>query len=108
MFVYPHSRWVPGDKDEWRPVVIEEWEQEQRERGVSSTALSNKIIVKELVQAVEEDRDVVISSSGKDGRAAIEMIMAVHESHRLGRRVYFPMENRENPYEVWRRKESRK
>ena len=102
MFVYPHSRWVPGDKDEWRPVVIEEWELEQRERGVSSTALSNKIIVNELIRAVEEDRDVVISSSGKDGRAAIEMIMAVHESHRLGRRVYFPMENRENPYEVWR------
>ena len=102
MFVYPHSRWVPGSADEWRPVVIEEWEREQRERGVSSTALSNKIIVNELIRAVEEDRDVVITSSGKDGRAAIEMIMAVHESHRLGRRVYFPMENRENPYEVWR------
>ena len=108
MFVYPHSRWVPGDKDEWRPVVIEEWEREQRERGVSSTALSNKIIVNELIRAVEEDRDVVVSSSGKDGRAAIEMIMAVHESHRLGKRVYFPMENRENPYEVWRGEESRK
>ena len=108
MFVYPHSRWVPGDKDEWRPVVIEEWEREQRERGVSSTTLSNKIIVKELIRAVEEDRDVVITSSGKDGRAALEMIMAVHESHRLGKRVYFPMENRENPYEVWRGEESRK
>ena len=108
MFVYPHSRWVPGSKDEWRPVVIEEWEQEQRERGVSSTTLSNKIIVKELIRAVEEDREVVVSSSGKDGRAAIEMIMAVHESHRLGKRVYFPMENRENPYEVWRGEESRK
>ena len=104
MFVYPHSRWVPGSKDEWRPVVIEEWEREQRERGVSSTALSNKIIVNELIRAVEEDRDVVLSSSGKDGRAALEMIMAVHESHRLGERVYFPMENRENPYEVWRGK----
>ena len=103
MFVYPHSRWVPGSADEWRPVVIEEWEREQRKRGVSSTALSNKIIVKELVQAVEEDREVVFSSSGKDGRAAIEMIMAVHESHRLGKRVYFPMVNRENPYEIWRR-----
>ena len=57
----------------------------------------------ELIRAVEEDRDVALSSSGKDGRAAIEMIMAVHESHRLGRRVYFPMENRENPYEIWRR-----
>ena len=104
MFVYPHSRWVPGSDDEWRPVVIEEWEREQRERGVSSTALSNKIIVNELIRAVAEDRDVVLSSSGKDGRAALEMIMAVHESHRLGERVYFPMENRENPYEVWRGK----
>ena len=103
MFVYPHSRWVPGSDDEWRPIVIEEWEREQRRRGVSSTTLSNKIIVNELIQAVEEDRDVVVSSSGKDGRAAIEMIMAVHESHRLGERVYFPMENRENPYEVWKR-----
>ena len=101
MFVYPHSRWIPGSEDEWRPVVIEEWEREQRERGVSSTALSNKIIVKELIQAVEEDRDVVLSSSGLDGRAALEMIMAVHESHRLGERVYFPLENRENPYGVW-------
>ena len=103
MFVYPHSRWVPGSDDEWRPIVIEEWEREHRRRGVSSTTLSNKIIVNELIQAVEEDRDVVVSSSGKDGRAAIEMIMAVHESHRLGERVYFPMENRENPYEVWKR-----
>ena len=103
MFVYPHSRWVPGSDDQWRPIVIEEWEREQRRRGVSSTTLSNKIIVNELIQAVEEDRDVVVSSSGKDGRAAIEMIMAVHESHRLGERVYFPMENRENPYEVWKR-----
>ena len=103
MFVYPHSRWVPGSEDGWRPIVIEEWEREQRRRGVSSTTLSNKIIVNELIQAVEEDRDVVVSSSGKDGRAAIEMIMAVHESHRLGERVYFPMENRENPYEVWKR-----
>ncbi len=107
MFVYPHSRWVPGSKDEWKPVVIEEWEREQWERGVSSTALSNKIIVNELIRAVEEDRDVVFSSSGKDARAALEMIMAVHESHRLGARVYFPMENRENPYKVWG-EESRK
>ena len=104
MFVYPHSRWISGSKDEWRPVVIEEWEREQLERGMSSTALSNKIIVNELIRAVEEDRDVVLSSSGKDARAALEMIMAVHESHRLGARVYFPMENRENPYEGGRGK----
>ena len=102
MLVYPHSRWIPGSDDEWRPVVIEDWEREQQERGVSSTALSNRIIVNELIRAVEEHRDVVVSSSGSDARAALEMIMAVHESHRQGERVYLPLENRENPYEVWR------
>ena len=64
--------------------------------------LSNKMIVKELLQAIEEDRDVVSVSSGADARAALEMIMAVHESQRLKTRVSFPLKNRENPYEIWR------
>ena len=45
---------------------------------------------------------MVAVSSGADARAALEMIMAVHESQRLKTRVSFPLENRENPYEVWR------
>ena len=40
--------------------------------------------------------------SGEDGRAALEMIMAVHESQRLGTRVSLPLANRENPYKAWR------
>ena len=35
------------------------------------------MIVKELIQAIEEDRDIVAVSSGADARAALEMIMAV-------------------------------
>ena len=62
---------------------------------------SNRLIVEELIQAIEEDRDVVQASSGHDARAALEMIMAVHESHRLQQRVTFPLKNRENPYQVW-------
>lgn len=104
MFVYPHGQWIPGnDDDKWEPVVIDHWERQQEEQSVSSTHLSNRMIVSELLQAIEEDRDVVSCSSGKDGMAALEMIMAVHESHRRGKRVHFPMTNRENPYEVWRR-----
>ena len=61
--------------------------------------------VEELIQAVEEERDVIACSSGRDARAALEMIMAVHESQCLGTRVAFPLENRENPYEVWRREQ---
>ena len=63
---------------------------------------SNRLIVEELIQALEEDRDVVQASSGHDARAALEMIMVVHESHRLQRRLPFPLGNRENPYPVWR------
>jgi len=65
--------------------------------------LSNRMIVTELIEAVDEGRDVVASSSDKDARAALEMIMGVHESHRLGARVPFPMANRDNPYDIWRR-----
>ena len=58
------------------------------------------MIVKELLQAIEEDRDVVSVSSGADARAALEMIMSVHESQRLKTRVSFPLKNRENPYQT--------
>ena len=61
-------------------------------------------MVDELLRALEEDREVVACASGRDGRAAVEMVMAVHESHRLKRPVSLPLENRENPYETWRRK----
>ena len=107
MYVYPSGRWVPGKAEgKWERVVIDEWD--KRPDGQPRTYeermhLSNQMMVNELVQAIEEDRDVTASSSGRDARAALEMIMAVHESQRLRTRVEFPLENRENPYEVWRR-----
>ena len=59
------------------------------------------MIVTELVSAITEDRDIKEVSSGADSRATLEMIMAVHESNRLGKRVNFPLENRHNPYASW-------
>ena len=56
-------------------------------RRASARTQSNLIIVRELIQAIEEDRPVRACSNGEDGRAALEMIMAVHESQRLGTRV---------------------
>ena len=104
MFVYPHGQWVPGNEDEkWEPVVLDGWGQHENVPDRSSMHLSNRMIVTELIEAVDEGRDVVASSSDKDARAALEMIMGVHESHRLGARVPFPMANRDNPYDIWRR-----
>jgi predicted dehydrogenase len=105
MYLYPHGLWIPGEEDgKWERIWLEEWEKRadgQTRDGGERTRLSNKMIVEELIQAIEEDRDVIACSSGRDARAALEMIMAVHESQRLGTRVSFPLENRENPYKVW-------
>ena len=65
--------------------------------------LNNRVFVEELIRAIEEERQVTAVNNGQDARAVLEMIMAIHESQRLRGRVNFPLENRENPYEVWRR-----
>ncbi len=51
----------------------------------------------DLVDCIEQDRESV--SSGRQGRAVLEMIMAVYESQRRGlARVDFPLEIRDNPF----------
>ena len=105
MYLYPHGRWIPGESDgRWERIYLEEWE--RGPGGAVRTSaermhLSNSMIVTELLQAVREDREVVNVSSGEDARAALEMISAVHESHRLQARVDLPLRNRENPYSTW-------
>ncbi len=105
MYLYPHSRWIPDNAHgRWERVYLDEWE--RGPGGVTRTSqarmhLSNTMIATELIHAVREDREVANVSSGGDARAALEMISAVHESHRTGARVDFPLRNRENPYSTW-------
>lgn len=104
MYRYPHGLWIPGEEDgRWERIFIDDWE--RRPDGTPRTEseqmhLSNQMIAEELIQAIEEGREVINCSNGQDGRAALEMIMAVHESQRLRTRVSFPLKTRENPYEV--------
>ncbi|MCZ6793103.1 MAG: Gfo/Idh/MocA family oxidoreductase [Planctomycetota bacterium] len=55
----------------------------------------NLLIARDLIQSIEEDRQPL--GSVYEARGVTEMIVAVFESHRLGRPVTFPLENRENP-----------
>lgn len=55
----------------------------------------NVLAVKDLIAAIEEDRQPM--GSVYEARGATEMIVAVFESHRLGRMVALPLENRKNP-----------
>ncbi len=62
-------------------------------------APGNVWIVKDLIEAIEKDRQPL--GSMYDGRAALEMILAVYASHRAGAPVPLPLKERKHPLEGW-------
>lgn len=63
-----------------------------RERNHS---LGNRLIALDLIRAIETDTQP--KGSAYDGRAALEMILAVYESHRQKGPVGLPLKNRKHP-----------
>jgi predicted dehydrogenase len=59
----------------------------------------NRPIVDDLIEAIEADRPPLGGIA--DGRAALEMILAVYESHRTERTVELPLKNRKHPLSGW-------
>jgi hypothetical protein len=57
--------------------------------------MANVWIARDLLEAIEKDRQP--RGSMYDGRAALEMILAVYESHRLRTAVDLPLKNRRHP-----------
>lgn len=57
--------------------------------------------VQEMVDCIEEEREH--RSSGREGRAALEMIMAVYESQIRKERIQLPLEFTEHPLERWQK-----
>ncbi|MDB4663297.1 Gfo/Idh/MocA family oxidoreductase [bacterium] len=55
----------------------------------------NLLACQDLIAAMEDNR--APESSIEDARLTTEMIASVYESHRLGKKVYFPLQNRKNP-----------
>ena len=51
-------------------------------------------LANDLLDAIEKDRPPLDSLA--DGRSALEMILAVYESHRLDRPVELPLKNRKH------------
>jgi len=61
----------------------------------ASAIQGNVWIAKDLIEAIEQDRQPL--GSMYDGRAALEMILAVYESHRLKGTAELPLKNRKHP-----------
>ncbi len=94
-FFLPDSSWSPGrSKKKWLPISSAGVDQPE---PIDDPGLhgGNILAIKDLISAVEEDRQPLASMY--EARLATEMIMAVFESQRLGRPVTFPLETRVNP-----------
>ncbi|MHC4146505.1 MAG: hypothetical protein ACYSUD_17205 [Planctomycetota bacterium] len=65
------------------------------EAGNQRHALGNRLIALDLIRAIETNTQP--KGSAYDGRAALEMILVVYESHRLGAPARLPLKNRRHP-----------
>ena len=95
VYLLEDASWAPGETGiDWQPITSE---------GVGAAEpltdnclrYGNSLIAKDLVHCVQENREPL--GSVKDGRAALEMILAVYESHRLNAPVPLPLADRSHP-----------
>jgi len=87
--------WSPGQSGAlWLPITSEGVGGAERLTD-TSLRFGNALIARDLVECVEHDRRPL--GSLEDGRAALEMILAVYESHRLCAPVRLPLEDRSHP-----------
>jgi predicted dehydrogenase len=87
--------WFPGrSKAAWQEVTSASL---GKPEPLTDTSLGagNIWIARDLIEAIEKDRQPL--GSMYDGRAALEMILAVYESQRVNGPVELPLKNRQHP-----------
>jgi predicted dehydrogenase len=86
--------WSPGRTgSRWQP--LEGAPDNRDPSGLSGTAAANKRIVEDLLRSIETGKQPVASIY--EGRAALEMILAVYASHLAGARAPLPLRDRRHP-----------
>ena len=87
--------WFPGkSKGAWQEITSAGLGKPEPLKD-GGLGLGNIWIAKDLIDAIEKDRQPL--GSIYDGRAALEMILAVYESHRMKGPVEIPLKNRKHP-----------
>jgi predicted dehydrogenase len=87
--------WFPGrSRAPWQEVSSAGLGKPETLKDTSLRA-GNVRIARDLIEAIERDRQPL--GSIYDGRAALEMILAVYEAHRLRAPVDLPLKNRRHP-----------
>jgi predicted dehydrogenase len=90
----PDPVWSPGrSKTEWRP--LEGAPSSADPSGLRREEAANKRAVEGLIRWIETGEESPISI--REGRAALEMILAVYASHLRGARAALPLAERKHP-----------
>jgi predicted dehydrogenase len=94
-YFLPDPTWFPGrSRVAWQPITSAGLGRPETEKDGSLRA-GNVLIARDLIESIERDRQP--RGSVYDGRAALEMILAVYESHRVRQPVDLPLKNRRHP-----------
>jgi predicted dehydrogenase len=98
-YLLDEPSWMPGGKKaEWQPITSAGVGKPEPPKPAEVGNI-NRRIVDDLLAAIEQDRPPLGSLA--DGRAALEMILAVYESHRQERAVELPLKRRTHPLAGW-------
>ncbi|MBM4437272.1 MAG: Gfo/Idh/MocA family oxidoreductase [Actinobacteria bacterium] len=102
MWRHSGSHMSPVYDHQWIPVTLpaEDAPDGWPLSSEQNRAYMQRNMLRDLMEAVREDREPF--SSGRDGRAALEMMHGAWESHRRKSRIAFPMAQRQHPLETWR------
>ena len=99
-YVYPAPIVLPDLKLQWEKIWVQGWhfdaEHKPRNPRKFWTQHSNNFLAKDLVQAIEKDRDPI--SGPANALAVTEMVQGVYASHFAdGVRLKIPAKNRKHP-----------
>ena len=87
--------WQPGrSQAKWRQISSAGIDKRETQTDVGQS-FGNHLIALDLIRAIETDTQP--KGNVYDGRAALEMILAVYESHRLNAPATLPLKNRRHP-----------
>jgi predicted dehydrogenase len=99
-----HHRGPLGASD-WEEILVDETEGMELDLAAADSYTRERLsvqwrLIRNFLGAIHDGAEP--PSSGRDGRAALELVMAVWRSARTGQPVHLPLEEREHPLESWR------
>ena len=95
-YILHSPAWIPDKGHRWEQIEL--MDEVKGNFNAESHQLANALLVEDLLQAIEQDREPVCSA--RDGRWSIEMIVSVYQSQKTGARVKFPLADRRHPLET--------